>query len=539
MVRLRVGPTRTHGDSASANSLVAGALQGRERFGVVLLSAGELEREAEGLAARSAITIEPTAHARPGGSAREDRGMAIMGAVPVVQDGRILGVLYGGILLSRNNALADQVVNLVFQGASLAGAPAGTATIFLNDCRVATTVCAENGARAIGTRVSQEVAEQVLDRGLPWVGRAFVVRDWYLTAYDPIRDPAGAVIGMLYVGILERPFQDLQRRFIFQYAGLLVFGLLIALALAFVMAHRISRPIHLLVRAARGIAEDTPHPPLPVSGGCREIEQLIESFNHMTAALDERNRRIREAHAELQSANETLAGLNRSYMDMLGFVSHELKAPVASIRNYVFLLEQQKVGPLTPKQMEVMKAMERSVGRMTEMIRHYLNLSRIENMDFVPNPVEVRALEEIIRPTVDSMEADASARALRMVVDVEDGLTAHADPGMLREVFDNLISNAIKYSRRETVVEILGRREGAGTVFRVRNEGEGIPADQRETIFEKFSRLERHARSDHRGTGLGLFIVRHIIQAHGGRITVDSEPGAWTEFRFNLPGGLA
>ena len=531
----RADGSRSNGDSRLSDPMVADALKGKAVFAPALLNGTELERETAGLAERAFIVIEPTLHARPNPRTEEDRGMVLMGAVPVMKGPQLCGVLYGGVLLNRNHAMADRIRGLVYRDESSDGTPVGAATIFLHDCRIATTIRSEGGNRAIGTRVSKEVADRVLDNGLPWVGRAFVVREWYLTTYEPIRNLAGEVIGMLYVGILEKPFRQMEREFILQYAGLLVFGLVVASTLAFFMAHRLSRPIHLLVEATQRVTDEGEHPTVQARGGCHEIEMLIESFNQMTVALGERRRRIREANAELQATNESLATLNTSYMDMLGFVSHELKVPVASIQNYLFLLDQQKIGALTEKQGQAVRAIERNIGRMTEMIRHYLNLSRIENGELQPNTTAVRVLPEALKPVLDAFAADAEVQVLRLVQSVAGDLAVQADPGMLREVFDNLIGNAIKYGRRETTIEVNVRARNGMVEFAVRNEGEGIPPDQQRTIFDKFTRLERHARSDHRGTGLGLFITKYIVEAHGGKIEVESEPGAWTEFRFTLP----
>ena len=135
--------------------------------------------------------------------------MMLRAAAPVsTPAGRLLGVLDGGVLITRNYEIVDKIRRTVFKEEEYKGRPVGTATIFQNDVRVSTNVRSADGTRAIGTQASAEVADAVLSRGETWRGRAFVVQDWYLAAYAPIRDFSGATVGMLYVGVLERPFTD-------------------------------------------------------------------------------------------------------------------------------------------------------------------------------------------------------------------------------------------------------------------------------------------------------------------------------------------
>ena len=123
---------------------------------------------------------------------------------------------------------------------------------------------------------------------------------------------------------------------------------------------------------------------------------------------------------------------------------------------------------------------------------------------------------------------------------LENGIQANillkADLNMTREVFENLVSNAVKYGRDGGRVTLGARRADRFVQMSVRNEGAGIPPDKLDTIFQKFTRLEEsEAVQKQKGTGLGLFITKHIVESHGGRIEVESVPDQWTEFRFTLP----
>ena len=116
------------------------------------------------------------------------------------------------MLLNHNDALVDKIQQTLFHDHAYEGRPLGSVTIFQRDARIATTLRGANGARSVGTTVSSEVFDRVLEKGQPWLGKAFVVDDWHLAAYEPIYDPLQNIIGILYVGVLEKKFSDYQDR---------------------------------------------------------------------------------------------------------------------------------------------------------------------------------------------------------------------------------------------------------------------------------------------------------------------------------------
>ena len=535
-VVLRSAPPYRTGDYQKQNPAVLRALKGEHAAGVALLSQADLDLEGASLAEKAFLVLEKTPRARATPRKEEDRGMVLLVGVPIFKGPQLLGAVYAGILLNRHQELVDRMTEVIYKNEQYNGADMGTATIFLKDCRVATTVRLPNGNRAIGTRVSKEVADRVLDNGLSWIGPAYVIKEPYLAAYDPIRDFDNEVIGMLYVGRLERPFIALGRNIMLRYAGLSVFGLAAALVLAFFLAGRLAHPIHLLVEASRRMEQGEPHQPVVCRSSCGEIENLVVAFNKMAASLEEREDRLQEAHDKMETANDALSALNRSYMDMLGFVSHELKSPISSVMNYVFLLRQQKLGPLTPGQEKAVRNIEGNSKRIVEMVRHYLNLSRIETGEIKPVPSRVAVADEVILPLLEASEADLQTRRMRVENRVGAAVLLKADLNMTREIFENLISNGIKYGRDEGLLQLTAEAKDRMIEFTVFNEGVGIPADKQKAVFQKFTRLEElDGTRRQKGTGLGLFITQHIVEAHGGAIRVESEPGQWVRFRFTLP----
>lgn len=530
-VLMRTASPYTVGDYVPHCCVIRGALEhGEPRSGTVLLPQSVLEAEARGLGERAFLPLENTPKARPTPRTVEDRGMVMMSAVPVMQGGRVLGILYGGVLLNRNADIVDRISDVVYRGDTYEGAPRGTVTIFLHDSRVATTVRNASGNRAYGSRVSKEVADRVLDNGSEWVDRAFVVKDWYLTAYEPIRNCEGEIVGMLYVGTLEKPFRDLGKNVLLRYALLSGIGIIAALISAFVFAGRIASPLHRLASAARQMrGGNYPDPVAEDGASCQETRGLIRAFNRMLAALDQRE-------TELKEANKSLAAANAAYMETVEFVSHELKQPVSSMTNYVYLLKEQLMGPLTDKQAKAVGVLDSGLRSVSEMIRHYLNLARIENNEMMPVRTRVLFLEDVIAPVLDAHDLEFTERELLVDYDIPKKLELDVDVNMIREVFENLVSNAVKYGREKGTISIAAKVVADMLHCSVRNDGDGIPEAKMALLFRKFSRLhDEPSAAKAKGTGLGLFITRRIIEEHGGHIDADSEPGKWAEFRLTLP----
>jgi two-component system NtrC family sensor kinase len=205
IVLFRFHNPSSFGDSLIQDPFIQEALKNKGISGTQVLSRSELLKEGKLLADQAAFNSIPTPKQKPTEELRESSGMVLKSAHPVLDpNGRLLGALTGGILLNRNYEIVDRIKNILFKDAKYKGKEIGTATIFLGDLRISTNVIDREGNRAIGTRAMKKVEEQVLEKGSPWIHRAFVVDDWYLTAYEPIRDIQDKIVGMLYVGILEK-----------------------------------------------------------------------------------------------------------------------------------------------------------------------------------------------------------------------------------------------------------------------------------------------------------------------------------------------
>ncbi len=228
-VLLRLPHPERSGDNLTGDPFVREALKNKAVSGTQVLSREELLKEGKPLADKAVFSLIPTPKEKPIEALDQTSGMVLKSAHPVLDaNGQGLGALVGGILLNRHYEIVDRIKNIVFRDAKYKGKEIGTATIFLREWRISTNVMDKEGHRAIGTRAMKEVQEQVLQNGLPWVQRAYVVDDWYITAYEPIRDFQDKIVGMLYVGILETKYTVLKERLIL----LFMLGMLVSVAIS-------------------------------------------------------------------------------------------------------------------------------------------------------------------------------------------------------------------------------------------------------------------------------------------------------------------
>jgi NtrC-family two-component system sensor histidine kinase KinB len=225
--------------------------------------------------------------------------------------------------------------------------------------------------------------------------------------------------------------------------------------------------------------------------------------------------------------------LDRLKSDMVATVSHELKTPLTSVQMAIHLLLEEVVGPLTPKQVELLLAARQDSDRILTMINDLLDLTRIEQ-GRVKLDLEPLAAADLVDEAVGRFKAQAQGRGVALTADVNGhSLAVMVDRDRIEHVFDNLINNAIQHTGRGGTVHITANLDDDHARFVVEDNGEGIPHEHLSRVFDKFYRVPTGRHSG--GAGLGLAIVREIITAHGGQISVDSEPGKGTKFAFTLP----
>ncbi len=219
--------------------------------------------------------------------------------------------------------------------------------------------------------------------------------------------------------------------------------------------------------------------------------------------------------------------------DLIATVSHELKTPLTSMQMAVYLLLEEKVGPLNPKQIELLLAARNNSDRLFEMIEDLLDLARFEGGSALIDKQPVPA-KDILNEVAERERDLVTSRGLHLKLETDPRLPKVAvSRSRIDQVFANFISNAVKFSPSGSAITISAKKEDARSVrFAVKDEGPGIPQELHRRIFDKFFRV---ADSNDEGAGLGLSIAREIVLAHGGNVGVDSEKGKGSEFYFTLP----
>jgi PAS domain S-box-containing protein len=219
--------------------------------------------------------------------------------------------------------------------------------------------------------------------------------------------------------------------------------------------------------------------------------------------------------------------------EFVSVVSHELRTPLTSIRGSLGLLAAGKLGEVPEKGRRMLEIAVQNTDRLVRLINDILDIERIESGRVT---MELRPVDasELAHQSVEVMAAMAEKAGVRLYA-WADRQPLEADPDRVLQVLTNLLSNAIKFSPPGGEVTLTTERGAGEAVFHVRDQGRGIPADRLESIFERFSQVDSSDARDKGGTGLGLAICRSIVQQHGGRIWVESEPGVGSTFTFTLP----
>jgi signal transduction histidine kinase len=221
--------------------------------------------------------------------------------------------------------------------------------------------------------------------------------------------------------------------------------------------------------------------------------------------------------------------------DFVANVSHDLKTPLALIRMFAETLEMDRV-PDERRRHEYYRVLTRESERLSRLIDNVLDFSRIESgrqrYTIAPGSVE-----PIVHEVVESFRHPLHQQGFTVDVAIDADLPdVPLDPDAIKQALANLVDNAMKYSADRRRIRVAARRDGAGVAVEVADQGIGVPVAERERIFEKFYRVGRSETQGRRGSGVGLALVKHIVEAHGGRVTVDGQPGEGSRFTLHLPG---
>jgi len=528
------------GDDQSHDEIIKNAIKRGVVASPQIVPREELLKEGQELADQAYMEFIETPKAAPRPEKKEINGIMLKAAAPVKdEDGKLLGILYGGILLNRNYAIVDRVKEIVYKEEKYKGREIGTATIFQHDLRISTNVKNERGERAIGTRVSKEVNNAVLVEGKPWIDRAFVVNDWYITAYEPIKNINNKIIGILYVGMLEKPYVDTTERVMLTFTGLAFLCVVFLLIILYFSTTRIINPLQKMVIATQEIARGDLSHKVEVQSK-DEIGCLADSFNQMTANLkaankklvewgktlekkvDERTKELTEMQAHLIQS-EKLASLGK----LAAGIAHEINNPLGGILIYSHLLleDVDKKSPLH----ENLKKIVKETTRCKDIVKGLLEFAR-------PKEPEMSLIN--ISETVEKSLAIMEGQALFQNINIKRSFVSDlpkivADSAQLQQVFINIILNAAEAMDGNGVLTLSTALNEDNTHIEVKfsDTGHGIKEEDKKRLFEPFFSNKEVGK----GTGLGLAISYSIIQKHQGTIGVKSKAGKGSIFTVKLP----
>jgi two-component system NtrC family sensor kinase len=538
-------------DDATAWWVIKEAKSGFAKTRVDIFSGAQLAAIDPALRDRANLPLIETQNAAPTDKQAETRGMVIHTAAPVTNDkGEIVGILRGGMMLNRNLEFVDRINEIVYREGSLPQGSHGTATLFLDDVRISTNVRLFQGERALGTRVSKSVRDRVLGEGKTWLDRAFVVKDWYVSGYEPIVDSNNDRVGMLYVGYLEEPFRRAKINGLAAIIALFVVISIVGSVLSLAFARRIFQPLERMdatMKAAE--AGDVAARVGPVASRdeigaiASELDALLDTLARRNAELkdyaDGLDRKVAERTAELEQANQSLRDAQRQLVmseklaaigQLTAGVAHEINNPIAVIQGNLDMLKSALGQNAQPVQEEI-RLIHEQVNRVRVIVTKLLQFARPEEFAGYVEAVDVNAA---IADMLVLVRHQVKSGDVRVVEQLHATRQIGINRNELLQVLINLTVNAIQAMPKGGTLTLTTRdwesEDGTpGVEIEVSDTGAGIAAENLPRIFDPFFTTKKQ-----QGTGLGLSISYALLERYGATIAAQSTVGEGTNFTLQL-----
>lgn len=486
---------------------------------------------------RARLDLVSTPNARPTDRAVEDRGMVVQSFIPVTLPGGGKGLLAGGLLLNQNLVFIDTINDLVYREGSLPEGSQGTATLFLEDVRISTNVRLFEGRRALGTRVSAAVRARVLDQGQTWLDRAFVVNDWYISAYEPIRDRSGNRVGMLYVGFLEAPFAEAKRVTLW-LVGLAFVGVTVLTVPVFLRwARGVFRPLEKVSDTMAAVEAGNLGARTGVTASGNEVLRVARNLDLLLDQLQARDRELRRWNDELNARVEAttrkliLSEKLATIGEITAAAAHEINNPVAVIQGNLDVLRDVMADRIEEVETEF-RLMDEQVHRISSIVNQLLQFARPEEYAGWTSRFDMMEAARDCLPLVRHLLAEAGV-TLRFEGAPRRQVAMNRTE--FQQVIINLIANATHAMPSGGTITVSAEdadQSGLpGVRLQLSDTGTGMDTETLARIFEPFFTT----RGSDGGTGLGLSICRTLIDRQRGTIEATSNPGSGSVFTIWLP----
>lgn len=401
----------------------------------------------------------------------------------------------------------------LYQQASFTGA-----TVMLADedghvvlAAVPQTEETENQPRVLGT-VSEELVNTIKQSG-SYFGLGNIsglFSENCFIAATSCQNEEGSTIALVIAATPSASINGMMRNIMRSYMFIVAITLILTLIVSWFLSDMLTHPLKGIVSAAKKFGHGDFDVRVAEDNDCDEIDELARSFNNMAASLQQQEE------------------LSRGFV---ANVSHELKTPMTSIRGFVDGMLDGTIPP--ERHNQYLHIISEEVGRLSRLVVRMLDAAKIQAGELIITP-EPFDLTEMAARVLISFENQINDKQLEMDVDFADSVIVNGDSDHIYRVIYNLVDNAVKFVEPQGKLTLHLERDGNMSLFTIANTGAQIPADELPHVFDRFYKTDRSRSQDKTGAGLGLYIVKSIVNLHGGDISVRSANGE-TEFAFSMP----
>ncbi|MBQ4101213.1 MAG: HAMP domain-containing histidine kinase [Oscillospiraceae bacterium] len=388
------------------------------------------------------------------------------------------------------------------------------AVIFLTDINGKTVICSIENSNHFTYLVPKDVLDEVLRFGI-YKGRGTlgdIYGSSYYTVGVPILLKDGKLLGIAFASADAQAVTTYISRIVKMFGISSLAVIIISFIVIYLVTMRFVKPLRQMSFAAKEFGRGNFTIRVPVES-YDEIGHLAMSFNNMATSL------------------ATFEGTRRSFV---ANVSHELKTPMTTIGGFIDGILDGTIPP--EKQEYYLKIVSEEVKRLSRLVVSMLNISRMEAGEEKVKP-SVFNINDVACRSLLSLEQKIEAKNIDIRGFDVDKILVNADVDMIYQVVYNLLDNAVKFTNQNGYIEISYSNDGNMVTTRLKNTGQGIPKDDIQNIFDRFYKIDKSRSLDKQGMGLGLYIVKSIINMHGGEIIAESVEGEYCEFIFTLPKG--